>query len=355
MNTRLAVCFGTRPQVIKVSVLLAALRKHWPVTAVDTGQHYDFELNGLLYRQLQIPMPDHFLGVGSGEAAQQTAAVMTGFADLLRRNPPEAVVVVGDTNSTLGAALAASKAGIPLVHVEAGLRASEPNLPEEANRRVVDVLAQLLCAPCSAAAARLQAEGVPGNVVNTGDIARDALMRHLSLAPGPPVPGPFALVTIHRAAITGDPESLRSVLDGLRDLDMPVLFPTHPRTKDALERFGLLSHVPGSVSLTPPIGYLEAIAAVRDAAVVITDSGGLQREAYWVGTPCVTLRAETEWQETLDCSANVLVAPKEARETLREVAIQQQRRRQEGPWDRDAYGDGGAAARIVAAVSRLLD
>ena len=182
-KSRLVVCFGTRPQVIKASILLAALRAHWPVTAVDTGQHYDYELNGLLYHQLGIPEPDHFLGVGSGESAEQTAAVLTGTASLLRDRPPAAVVVIGDTNSTVGAALAACKAGVPLVHVEAGLRASEPNLPEEANRRVVDVLAHLLCAPSAAAPARLKAEQVPGTIATTGDIARDALMRHFALAP----------------------------------------------------------------------------------------------------------------------------------------------------------------------------
>ena len=141
----LALCFGTRPQVIKASVLLRALRSRWPVTSIDTGQHYDFELNGLLYRQLEIPEPDHFLEVGSGDAATQTAAVLTRTAEVLRRERPKAVVVIGDTNSTLGCALAASKESLPLIHVEAGLRSSEPNLPEEVNRRVVDLLASLLC------------------------------------------------------------------------------------------------------------------------------------------------------------------------------------------------------------------
>jgi UDP-GlcNAc3NAcA epimerase len=351
----LTLCFGTRPQVIKASVLLNALRARWPVMAIDTGQHYDFELNALLYQQLEVSRPDHYLGVGSGEPADQTAAVMIRTAELLRRHPPAAVLVIGDTNSTLGSALAACKEGIPLVHVEAGLRASDPNLPEEANRRVVDVLGTLLCAPCHAAAARLTAERVVGDVVTTGDIARDVLVRHLELAPPSSAGRLFALATLHRAALTSDPMALRSVLDGLGDLGTPVVFPCHPRTRGALERFGLMARLPGTVSLTPPMGYLETIAAVRDASVVVTDSGGLQREAYWLGTPCVTIREETEWAETVECGANVLVPPLEAPKTLAKVVSEQRRRKTESPWVADAYGDGHAADRIVAAVASLLD
>ncbi len=352
---RLTFCFGTRPQVIKASVLLGALRARWPVAALDTGQHYDFELNGLLYQQLAVPRPDHFLGVGAGEPAEQTASILAGTAELLRRQRPAAVIVIGDTNSTLGCALAACKEGVPLIHVEAGLRAAEKDLPEEANRRVVDVLAHLLCAPSQSAAARLATEQLPGSIATTGDVARDVLMHHLRLAPAPLDRGPFALATLHRAALTSDREALRSVLKALGELDLPVILPTHPRTQQALERFGLMSHVPRSVSLTPPSGYLESIAAVRDADVVITDSGGLQREAYWLGTPCVTLRAETEWRETVECGANALVPPLEASGTLGKVVAEQQRRRKEGGWTSDAYGDGRAADRIVTAIASLLD
>ena len=307
------LCFGTRPQVIKASVLLEVLRARWPVISVDTGQHYDFELNGLLYEQLGVPRPDHFLEVGSADPGLQTAAVLSRTTDVLRNRRPVVVVVIGDTNSTLGCALAASKAGVPIVHVEAGLRSAEPGLPEEVNRRVVDVLGSLLCAPSARSADRLRAESVAGSVVTTGDVARDVLQRCLSMAPASGAGQPFALLTIHRAALTGDPEGLRGVLASVGALELPVLFPMHPRTRSALESFGLLDAVPRSVSLRVPMGYLETIAAVRDAAIVITDSGGLQREAYWQGTACVTLRAETEWAETVACGANALVPPEAAR------------------------------------------
>jgi len=355
MNGSLALCFGTRPQVIKASVLLEAMRGCWSVTTLDTGQHYDFELNELLYRQLGVPRPDRFLGVGSAEPAEQTAAVMTGTAEFLRSERPTAVVVIGDTNSTLGCALAASKQGVPLVHVEAGLRASEAGLPEETNRRVVDVLAQLLCAPSHAAAEALRAENLPGSVTTTGDVARDALLRHMKLAGPPENQGSFALATLHRAALTSDRDALQAVLAALGEVSMPVLLPLHPRTNQALERFDLKSRVPVNVRLTAPMGYLESIAAVRDAAVVITDSGGLQREAYWLHTPCVTLRSETEWRETIECGANVLVPPLDAPGTLRRVAADQLHRRQETLWAPDAYGDGRAAERVVTAVVDLLD
>jgi UDP-GlcNAc3NAcA epimerase len=349
----LALCFGTRPQVIKASILLKSLQSRWPVMTIDTGQHYDYELNGLLYEQLEIPSPDHCLDVGSDEPAAQTAAVLSRTAEVLRRQPPAAVLVIGDTNSTLGCALAARLGNLPLVHVEAGLRSTEANLPEEMNRRVVDSVAALLCAPSKASATRLRDERVPGIIATTGDVARDVLLRHLELAPPSDFAPSFALMTMHRAALTSEPEALRSVLEALGELTMPVLFPVHPRTQLALERHGLLDRIPRSVSVRPPLGYLEAIAAVRDAVVVITDSGGLQREAYWLGTPCVTLRAETEWAETVECGANTLVAPRRARIELPGV-VERSLRKRELPWPRDAYGRGDAAECVAQAIATSL-
>ena len=350
----LALCFGTRPQVVKASMLLEVLRRRWQVLAVDTGQHYDFELNGLFYQQLDIPRPDHFLEVGSDTPAVQTAAVLTQTANTLRAYRPSAVIVIGDTNSTLGAALAASKEGYPLVHVEAGLRSSEPNLPEEINRRVVDVLGQLLCAPSAAAEACLRAERAPGLVINTGDVARDVLLRHLQQSPGSQQHSPFALATFHRAALTSDQTALVALVEALGKLDMPIVLPLHPRTRGALEHFDLLRRLPPGVDLRLPLGYLETIAAVRDAAVVITDSGGLQREAYWLGTPCVTIRGETEWTETVACGANALLPAIDAPRRLAEIVDSQRRKAELTPWTADAYGDGHAADRISDAIAGFL-
>jgi UDP-GlcNAc3NAcA epimerase len=351
----IALCYGTRPQVVKASVLLDALRRRWSVVSIDTGQHYDFELNALLYQQLGVPRPDHFLEVGSAAPVSQLAAVMTRTDDIFRARPPAVAVVIGDTNSTLGCALAAAKNDIPLVHVEAGLRASEPDLPEEVNRRVVDVLAHVLCAPSEVSASRLRKEQAPGTVVTTGDVARDVLLRHLRVAPPRAGRTPFALATAHRAALTADREALAALLAGLGRIGMPVLLPLHPRTRKALERFELLAAVPAAVELRPPMGYLETIAAVRDAAIVVTDSGGVQREAYWLGTPCITVRGETEWVETVESGANALMPPLSAPRRLAELVVEQRRRRWESPWTSDAYGDGHAAERIAEAVGTLLD
>ncbi len=350
----LALCFGTRPQVIKASVLLDVFRSRWSVMALDTGQHYDYELNELLYQQLRIPRPDHFLEVGSDTPADQVAKVITRTAEVLRAHTPAVVVVIGDTNSTLGCAIAATKEGLPLVHVEAGLRSSEPNLPEESNRRVVDALADLLCAPSDSSAARLHSERVPGTVVTTGDVARDVLLRHLELAPPYESSSTFALVTMHRAALTDDPGALRAVLAALGRLPMRVVFAVHPRTRIAFERHKLLDSVPASVSLQQPMGYLDMIAMVQQAAVVVTDSGGLQREAYWLGVPCVTLRGETEWLETVESGANALVVPASAGETLAGAVLSQRRQKEEKPWSPDAYGDGHAAERIADAIETRL-
>ncbi|MEO7985744.1 MAG: UDP-N-acetyl glucosamine 2-epimerase [Gemmatimonadales bacterium] len=335
-------------------MLLEVLRRRWQVIAIDTGQHYDFELNGLFYQQLEIPRPDHFLEVGSDSPASQTAAVLARTAEILRDERPAAVVVIGDTNSTLGAALAASKEGYPLVHVEAGLRSNEPNLPEETNRRVVDVLGQLLCAPSAAAAAQLRAELSPGTVVNTGDVARDVLLRHVAIAPPPESGPPFALATFHRAALTGDRDALAALIDALASLDLPILLPLHPRTRGALESYDLLRRLPAAVEVRVPLGYLETVAAVRDAAVVITDSGGLQREAYWMGTPCITIRGETEWTETVACGANALIPPLDAPRLLADAVATQRRNGRVAPWARDAYGEGQAAMRIADAIGELL-
>ncbi|MGN6390755.1 MAG: UDP-N-acetyl glucosamine 2-epimerase [Gemmatimonadales bacterium] len=351
----IALCYGTRPQVVKASVLSHALRRRWRVLAVDTGQHYDYELNRLLYEQLEIPPPDHFLEVGSDTPARQTAKVLDRAGDLLARMRPDTVVVIGDTNSTLGCAVAASKLGLPLVHVEAGLRAPEPGLPEEHNRRVVDVLADLLCAPSKAARDTLLNERVPGVTVMTGDVARDALTEHLRRIPPATDRQPFVLATAHRAALTSDRAALAAVLAALGTLELPVVFPMHPRTRAAIDGFGLCDRVPSNVRLGPPLGYTETIAAVRDASAVVTDSGGVQREAYWLGTACVTLRGHTEWTETVEAGANALVRPLEAPEGLRAAVFAQMQRRAAAAWVPDAYGDGRASIHIADAVGHLLE
>jgi UDP-N-acetylglucosamine 2-epimerase len=354
---RIALCYGTRPQVIKAGVLRRRLETGYEVLAVDTGQHYDYELNALLYEQLGVRPPDATLEVGSAGHAEQTAAVLVRAERVLEEQRPRAVVVIGDTNSTLGCALAAAKLRIPLVHVEAGLRADDPLMPEEINRRMVDAIAQVLCTPSARATERCRAERRDADVVQTGDVAYDALLAQADRLPPPPVPGdgPFCFATVHRAELTDRPAVLRGLLQALASLDRPVLLALHPRTRAALQAAGIEPRFGGGLTVVPPVGYLESLALAGAAEMVFTDSGGLQREAYWLGTPCVTLRRETEWRETIEEGANITIDPVEGVAELGR-AIAEHRRRWNGGtrWSRSAYGAGDAAGRIAAAIEPLV-
>ncbi len=360
MTESLALCYGTRPQVIKASVLLSALAERWDVLAVDTGQHYDYELHALQYEQLGVQRPHIYLGVESGSHASQTGAILTRAAEVLASRQPWAVVVIGDTNSTLGCALAAAQLRIPVVHVEAGMRAADAMMAEEINRRVVDVISAVLCAPSASAARRLEDEHVPGTVALTGDVARDVLERNLARVPAaadtagwPLPPGePFIYATLHRAELTDHATHLRGVVAALGRVGLPVILAAHPRTRAAVDRQGLSDRMAPTMHLLPPLGYLQSLGCVRDAQVVVTDSGGVQREAYWLGTPCVTVRAETEWQETVDLGANVLVPPERAEPDLR--AAVDLRMRAPARWDTGALGAGDAGKRIREAIGSAL-
>jgi UDP-N-acetylglucosamine 2-epimerase len=357
---QIALCYGTRPQIIKASVLRTRLEARYRVLAMDTGQHYDYELNALLYEQLGVRAPDAVLEVGSAGHAEQTAAVLVRAERVLQEHRPQAAVVIGDTNSTLGCALAAAKLRIPVVHVEAGLRACDVLMPEEINRRMVDAISHVLCTPSSRATRRIAAERRDAIVVQTGDVAYDALLAQADRLPAPPVPrgvgeGPFCYATVHRAELTDRPDVLRGLLEALASLDRPVVLALHPRTRAALEAGGSEPRFGPDLTMVPPVGYLESLALARAAEMVFTDSGGLQREAYWLGTPCVTLRRETEWIETVEVGANIPIDPAGGTRELTR-AVEEHRRRWSGggTWPRTAYGVGDAAERIAAALEPLV-
>jgi UDP-GlcNAc3NAcA epimerase len=359
-RTQIALCYGTRPQVIKASVLRSRLETRYSVVAVDTGQHYDYELNALLYEQLGVRAPDAILEVGSAGHAEQTAAVLVRAEKVLQEHRPRAVVVIGDTNSTLGCALAATKLRIPVVHVEAGLRADDALMPEEINRRVVDAISHVLCTPSARATRRVESERRDAIIAQTGDVAYDALMGQADRLPAPPLPhgdggGPFCFATVHRAELTDRPAVLQGVLTALATLDRPVLLALHPRTRAALGAAGIEPCFGPGLTIVPPVGYLESLALARAAEMVFTDSGGLQREAYWMGTPCVTLRRETEWIETVEEGANIPIDPAGgARELARAIGAHRQRWSNGRTWPRTAYGDGDAAERVVSALAPLV-
>jgi UDP-GlcNAc3NAcA epimerase len=290
------------------------LRRRHEEVLVHTGQHYDHEMSGVFFEGLELPPPDVNLGVGSGSHGAQTGAMLRGIEDVLISERPDWVLVYGDTNSTLAGALAAAKLGVPVGHVEAGLRSFNRRMPEEINRVVADRLSNLLLCPSETAVKNLAAEGVTRNVHRVGDVMLDILhwARQRTATQGAGVlprfglePGSYLLATVHRSENTDDPARLAGILGALDRLRKPVVFPAHPRTRKAIAALNL--RLPAQVRMIDPVGYVEMVVLVESARLVLTDSGGLQKEAYWLGVPCVTLREETEWVETVAAGWNVLV------------------------------------------------
>jgi UDP-GlcNAc3NAcA epimerase len=329
---RILSVVGTRPQLIKAAVLSPVLRRRHDEILVDTGQHYDDALAGTFFRELDLSRPERGLGIGSGSHAQQTSQMLLGLETVMLETRPDRVLVYGDTNSTLAGALAAAKLGLPLAHVEAGLRSFDRRMPEEINRVVADHLATWLFAPTPSAVEHLAAEGITTGVHLVGDLMQDLAARVApgltearvldgvsaelaelaevaeSPAPGDARqrvelrPGGFLLVTIHRAE-NREPAAVREwagLLNAVADPRRPILFPIHPGTRVVLEQAGV-SLGPDVVRL-PPLGYATTLALELHAAAVLTDSGGVQRETGWLGTPCLVLRKSTEWTEQVAAS-----------------------------------------------------
>jgi len=355
---RVVTVVGARPQFIKAAPVSAALRAVGvEEVLLHTGQHYDDAMSGAFFAELGLAEPAHNLGAGSGSHAAQTARMLTGIEEVLFAESPDWVVVYGDTNSTLAGALAAAKLHIPVAHVEAGLRSFDRRMPEEVNRIVADHLATLCLAPSPAAVAHLRSEGITESVVQVGDVMVDSLHRIAASLPAvPPLaaahgmePGEYLVCTLHRAATTDDPARLAQAIDLLGGMGMPVIFSVHPRTRAALGRSGLDRHLAASANVVPvgPLGYSELLGLVARARAVLTDSGGLQKEAYCLGTQCITLRAETEWVETVDAGWNSVVDLDAARaRAALERGVPAGERA-------ELYGDGHAAERIAAELLRF--
>ncbi len=353
---RVLTVIGNRPQFVKAAAVSRPLREQHEEVLVHTGQHYDDELSAVFFSELGVPAPDRQLGLGTGTNTEQTARMLAALAPLISEVGPDVVLVYGDTNSTLAGGLAAAQAGVPVAHVEAGMRSFDRRMPEELNRVLTDHVSTLLLCSSPAAVANLEAERVAGRAELVGDVMVDVALAfqpaagadHAALADAGVAAGQYVLVTAHRAGNVDDPVRLRALVDLLTHLPLPVVLPLHPRTRARLEAaslLGELGEMPG-VHLTAPLGYLAFTALLCQARAVLTDSGGVQKEAYFAGVPCVTLRDRTEWTETVDAGWNVLV-DLDAAAALRALDTLP-------PADRPPlYGDGHAGARVVAALARL--
>jgi UDP-N-acetylglucosamine 2-epimerase (non-hydrolysing)/UDP-GlcNAc3NAcA epimerase len=353
---RILTVVGNRPQFIKAAAVSGPLREHHEELLVHTGQHHDDTLSRIFFTELGLARPDRELGIYGGTNASQTARMLAALEPLLADTRPDAVLVYGDTNSTLAGALAAAQARFPVIHVEAGMRSFDRAMPEELNRVLTDHIAELLLCSSDAAAANLREESAQGEAVVVGDVMVDVAMRLQPAARAEAAvprehglePGSYLLATAHRAGNVDDPERLAALVEVLAALPRPVLLALHPRTESRLDEFGLrgaLRGIPGLV-LSEPLGYLEFSALLCQSRAVVTDSGGVQKEAYLAGVPCVTLRASTEWVETVETGWNTLVDldPAAALAALDRTP----------PGERPAlYGDGHAAERSVAAIDEL--
>jgi UDP-N-acetylglucosamine 2-epimerase (non-hydrolysing)/UDP-GlcNAc3NAcA epimerase len=330
------------------------LRAEHEELLVHTGQHHDDELSRIFLEELDVPSPERELGIHGGTNTSQTGRMLEALDPLLAAEAPDAVLVYGDTNSTLAGGLAAAQRGIPVAHVEAGMRSFDRTMPEELNRVLTDHLSDLLLVPTPVAAENLRREGVAGEVELVGDVMVDvarltaprARARADVLGPWGVAPGEYVLATAHRAGNVDDPERLARLVDLLLELPGPVVLPLHPRTRARLEAAGLLGRLEqaASVRVGAPVGYLEFAALLHQADAVLTDSGGVQKEAYLAGVRCVTLRPNTEWVETVETGWNTL-ADLDAR------AVGAALERPVPSAHPELYGDGEAGARVVAAIA----
>lgn len=364
MTKKILTILGARPQFIKASVVsraLGAAADRLSEVVVHTGQHFDSNMSDVFFSDLGMRPPKYQLGIHGGSHGEMTGRMLAAVEDVLLAEQPDVVLIYGDTNSTLAGALAAVKLHIPVAHVEAGLRSFNMRMPEEVNRIVADRVSQWLFAPTRSAVDNLRAEGVPGErIIQVGDVMYDAALVHGArggagggrLAELGLIDTPYVLVTVHRAENTDVIERLRIIAAGLSEVAarMRVIWPLHPRTRPPLEREGLWEALADKVTFTEPLGYLDMVQLERNAAVIATDSGGVQKEAFFHQVPCVTLRDETEWTELVAAGWNRLAPPLDASALAAEVIGAVGRRGQNVA----PYGDGNAAELIVQAMIEVL-
>lgn len=357
MKKKIITVIGARPQFVKAAPVSKVLREYFHELIIHTGQHYDYKMSGLFFDELDIPKPDYNLGIGSQTHGAQTGAMITELEKVFLLERPDAVLVYGDTNSTLAAAIVSSKLHIPLIHVEAGLRSFNKKMPEEVNRILTDHVSAFLFAPTDTAVENLKREGIFRQVHQIGDVMYDAFLANMEIANHQfdiskfsVQSENFSLATIHRAENTDDPERLAAIVEGLLELGTEVIFPIHPRTGKYLQQYGLETRLRSAAHIrcVEPLSYLEMVFLENHARTIITDSGGVQKEAYFAKVPCITLRDQTEWVETVESGWNQLVNPLD--HNLRMIA----ERSRAGNEEIQLYGDGKASEKIVQILKEQL-
>jgi UDP-N-acetylglucosamine 2-epimerase len=354
---------GARPQFIKAAALSRTIEsrvrdssRSFPLKEriIHTGQHYDYNMSRVFFEELAIPEPDYHLGIGSGSHGEMTGAMLAKVEEVLAAGKPDWVLVYGDTNSTLAGALAAAKLHIPVAHVEAGLRSYNKRMPEEINRLLTDHISDLLFAPTAAAVENLKKEGVRDSVFNTGDIMFDAFLFYKQIAAAESRilatlkadKREYVLATVHRQENTENPHRLSQIFRAFEEIghdEFDFIIPLHPRTRKSLNLNGLDPSPDSGVRIIDPVGYLDMVCLETNAAVIFTDSGGVQKEAFFAGVPCVTLRDETEWVETVQAGVNFLAGA----DTVRILNSYQRAKEATLNFVPGLYGDGHTADKII--------
>lgn len=351
---KIVTILGARPQFIKAAPVSRVLRQKHTEIIVHTGQHYDANMSDIFFEELNIPKPDYHLGVGSGTHGKQTGEMMIKLEEIVLKEQPDYVLVYGDTNSTLAGALVAAKLHIPVIHVEAGLRSFNKKMPEEINRIMTDHVSEFLFCPTDTAVENLKNENITRNVLNIGDVMYDAVLYNKELAQQKSTilsdldleAKQYHLITIHRAENTDDLQNMKNILEAFAQIEEVKVWPMHPRTKHKLASYGLSVETIPNLKVIEPVGYLDMLTLESHAKKIITDSGGVQKEAYFMQVPCVTVREQTEWVETLETEANILVGT----DVEKIVAAVKKDVR---PVYSDVFGDGKAAEKIVEAIERV--
>lgn len=345
---------GARPQFIKAAPVSKELRKYFNEILIHTGQHYDDNMSKIFFEELGIPKPDYNLNIGSGNHGKMTGEMLGKLEEIYLKEKPDCILVYGDTNSTLAGALAASKLLIPVIHVEAGLRSFNKSMPEEQNRILTDHISKLLLVPTKDAEKNLEKEGIKNGVHNIGDVMYDAVLmfkekskiKEKLLEKIGVNKNEYILATIHRAENTNNIERLKNIIEALNESSTTIVLPLHPRTKKFIEEYGL--NFAEDIKVIEPVGYLEMLMLEGNSQKIVTDSGGVQKEAYFMSKPCITMRDETEWVETVDVGWNVVVGTDKAKIL---ESIKNFNPKNEQPY---IFGDGKASEKIVELIKKYI-